>query len=255
MKLIDTHCHLYNDKIDNGLVLKLIEEADELEKVVLMGTNLDKSQENLTFAQSCAKAYVCVGIHPEEINDNWKNELIEIEKLLDNKKVVGIGEIGLDYHYTKENALLQQKVLISQLKLAHKHGLPVCIHTRDSAQDLYKILSDNKNLIDNGCVIHCFSESADWAQKFVDLGCFISFCGNFTFKNYNQSVANVIPVERVMIETDSPYLSPVPHRGEVNNPTRVVFVAEGLAKVWGLSLSDVAFITTQNAKSFYKRMN
>lgn len=251
MKFIDTHCHLYDDKIPNEEVSHLINESADFKMAVLMGTNLDKCRENIAFANTHNKVVTCVGLHPEDITATWQYELTEIEKLVSCDKVVGIGEIGLDYHFKQDNKQLQKEVFILQLKLAKKHKLPVCIHTRDSVEDVYEILKNNLSLIQYGCVIHCFSETAEWAQRFIDLGCYISFCGNFTFKNYNQSVVRDIPLAKVMAETDSPYLSPVPFRGQVNNPTRVIYVVEKLAQEKNISLDKMAKVAYDNAVTFY----
>jgi len=252
MELVDSHCHLADHIISNKEVKRLIEADFNLAFCVLQGANIERSREVIHFAKTCNKAYACVGLHPEDANLFSPETISLLAGLARDEKVIGIGEIGLDYHYAGFDATLQKRILLDQLNLAVKLELPVCIHCRDAAGDLYKILKTRKKNIELGVVIHCFSDGVFWAERFVKLGCYISFCGNFTFKNYDKSVIKVVPLNRLMIETDSPYLAPVPHRGEVNNPTNVLCVAECVARELGLNLSEVAQITTQNVKCFYK---
>ena len=183
MKFIDSHCHLDNDKLSNEGFIKLIENDFNLSCVILQGANLARSKEVVEWAQKSDKVFACVGIHPEDVDEFNEKTIEKLTDLTKNKKVVGIGEIGLDYHYCSDNKELQKEVFIAQLKLAKLLRLPVCIHCRDACEDLYEILKANKNLLLGGAVIHCFCENSIWAEKFVSLGCYISFCGNFTFKN------------------------------------------------------------------------
>ena len=251
MKFIDSHCHLDNEKIKNEEFIRLVNEDFNLACVILQGANVVRSEEVVKWAKTTDKAFACVGVHPEDVELFNAETLEKLTNLAKEEKVVGIGEIGLDYHYASDNKKLQKEVFISQLKLASALNLPVCIHCRDAVDDLYEILKNNLSLIKSGAVIHCFCENASWAEKFVSLGCYISFCGNFTFKNYDKSVIRSVPLDKIMIETDSPFLAPVPHRGEINRPSNVLCVAEAIAKELNLTLDEVSKITLANTIKFY----
>lgn len=254
MKFIDSHCHLHNEIISNDEVKKIIESDDSLLFCLMQGASEERNKELVKFVKTCNKAYGLVGLHPEDNESCEKNDktIENLKSYVKEEKIVGIGEIGLDFHFRTDNKDEQIRVFKKQLKLAAELKLPVCIHSRDAINIVYQILKENPENFKYGVVIHCFSENAEWAKKMVDLGCFISFCGNFTFKNYDQSVIFSVPLEKLLIETDSPFLSPVPLRGQINNPTNVKFVADKISSVLEISVEKIAEQTTKNCILLYK---
>jgi len=178
-----------------------------------------------------------------------ENYIDELYNLLKNKKVVAVGEIGLDYFKELSDISVQKKIFAEQLELAQKINKPIVFHNRDSDDDIINTLSEFPNVYG---VAHCFSSTYDVAKKLIDMGFYISFSGNLTFKNSHlPDVAKRLPIDRLLVETDSPFLSPVPHRGKTNEPGRARFVADLLARLHNLSINEVAQITTTNAKAIF----
>lgn len=255
-KLIDVHAHLDDQMFFEDLE-DVITRAEEegIEKIITNGTNVSSSKRALEIAQTHANVFCAVGIHPEDTTGFCEKDLKLIEQLAQNKKVVAIGEIGLDYHFRADNKDLQKKVFVDQLKLGHKLNLPVIIHSRDAAGDMLEILKQNKHLLERGAVLHCFSESVEIYREIQKLGLFISVGGVLTYKNAKKivEVVEVCDRNKILLETDCPYLSPVPHRGERNEPKNVRYTAQKLAEIWGISEDEVARITTQNAQKLFWR--
>lgn len=261
--MIDSHCHLdfedYDSDRDN--IVKTAIDAGVF-KIINPCSHYFSNFKVIELSNKYDGYYFSVGLHPEEVNkknfgapDNV-NPIDEIEKIISNKKCVAIGEIGLDYHYmeekpkTKNQKLKQKKLFISQLELAKRYNKPVIIHNRESVDDLYSILKDYKL---KG-VIHCFSENLDWANKFIELDYYISFNGIITFKNCGNDLIEVvknIPLERILIETDAPFLTPVPFRGKLNKPEYVRFVAERIAELRNISVEEVVKITDNNCNKLF----
>ena len=205
-------------------------------------------------AQNFPELYAGIGIHPEEIDDFDENTCARLAELANDKKVVAIGEIGLDYHWEKDatRRLLQQKIFIAQLDLARQLNLPVCVHDRDAHADTLKILQTEAR--DLRGVLHCYSGSLETSREVFKLGWFIGVDGPLTFKNSAKlpEVVKAAPRDMILIETDAPYLAPTPYRGKRNEPAFVVEVAKKLAEIRGETLEDVAAYTTANAKNLYK---
>ena len=164
--------------------------------------------------------------------------------------MVAIGEIGLDYHYNYDKKS-QKELFVKQLELADRLGLPFCIHCRDAANDVFEILNENKHLINHSGLMHCYSEGKEWFEKFLGLGLYLSFSGNITFRKTDRSFLKDVPLDRILVETDAPYLSPEPLRGRRNYPKNVKFVAEKIANEIGVDVDEFEHITTENAKRFY----
>lgn len=254
--LIDTHAHLTDEKFE-GIADSIIQNfaQDRVEKVFCMAT--DKKSIELVFelSQKYPCIYAMLGIHPEDLDD-WdietKNRIIQ---LASNPKVVGIGEIGLDYHYCKDNKDKQIEVFVEQLKLAHELHLPVSIHNRDSIGDLLEILKSHKNLLSDGGVIHCFSESVEIYREIKKLGLKIGFGGTLTFKNSVTAplVCKECDMTDFLIETDCPYLAPEPFRGKLNEPKYTSYVAEKIALIKGVSYDSVLEQNKANALSVFKK--
>ncbi|MBE5755255.1 MAG: TatD family deoxyribonuclease [Clostridiales bacterium] len=250
--MIDTHAHLnYFDDLDS-LVEKMSE--DGLDYIVNIGTTVKDSIQGVELANKYEKVYTTVGIYPEYSLDVTKNDLDTIKDLAKNEKVVAIGEIGLDYHREDYDKITQREILIKQLEIADEMGIPFCIHCRGAVQDLYEILSSHKHLINHSGLMHCYSEGTKWAMKFVELGLYISLAGNITYKKSDREFLKDLPLDRILFETDSPYLSPEPLRGRKNEPKNVRVTMERVAKEIGISSEELEKISTENARRFYFRI-
>ena len=252
---VDTHCHLTDDKYEDfNLIYQNLVEND-ISIAINMGCDLSSSIAGKELAEKYDKIYFGVGVHPSEIDKFSSSDFDEFVKLSKNDKCLAIGEIGLDYHYDNIDKESQKKLFVSQLELAKTLKLPVSIHSRDCTEDMLKLLKENKNLLEYGAVMHCFSGSLETAKILLNLGLFISFSGTLTFKNAKNllEVANYLPLDKCLTETDSPYLSPEPFRGKLNEPKNVKFVLSKLAFIKNLSVEKMADIVLENTKNlFYK---
>lgn len=239
--LIDTHCHLSKNDYDN--IESVVENMDGI--MIISGCNDETNLEVIKYVNAYDNVYGTLGIHPENINDITQNSFKIIEENINNKKIVGIGEIGLDYYWVKDNKELQKQLLKKQLDIASKYNKSVVIHTRDSIQDTYDILKDYKL---KG-TIHCFNSSIEMAYKFIKLGYKIGVGGVVTFKNSKKLVELVknLEIENILLETDSPYLTPEPYRGKKNEPKNVYYVAKKISEIKNIDLKDVVDITMNNA--------
>ena len=252
---IDTHCHLEDENFssDRAEVLERAKFAG-VERIINFGSTFQSSIAVTELAENFSALYAGVGIHPEEIDDFDDKTCARLAELAADKKVVAIGEIGLDYHWEKDSQrrLIQQKIFIAQLDLARQLNLPVCVHDRDAHADTLKILQTEAR--DLRGVLHCYSGSVETAREVFKLGWFIGVDGPLTFKNSAKlpEVVKAAPRDRLLIETDAPYLAPTPHRGKRNEPAYVVAVAKKLAELRGETLEEVAEYTAANAKELYK---
>lgn len=219
-------------------------------KIVLPAVNLENSRETVILAQKYDNVFAQVGCHPEDCDSFTEDDLEELEKLAGNDKVVAIGEIGLDYYWRDDNKVKQKEVFISQLDLARNLDLPVVIHTRNSTEDVYEILKDYKDL---KVQIHCFADNLDYMWDFMDLGFYISLGGVVTFNNgeNEKNAARAVPLDRLMLETDAPYLTPEPYRGLRNDPRKIVEVAREIASLKEMKLSKLAKATRKNSEKFF----
>ena len=252
---IDTHCHLEDENFaaDRAEVIARAQAA-QVQRIINFGSTLQSSIAVAELADNFAELYAGVGIHPEEIDEFDAVARNTLAELAANKKVVAIGEIGLDYHWEKdpERRLIQQKIFIEQLDLARQLKLPVCVHDRDAHADTLRILQTEAR--DLRGVLHCYSGSLETAREVWKLGWFIGVDGPLTFKNSAKlpEVVKAAPRDMILIETDAPYLAPVPYRGKRNEPAFVVEVAKKLAALRDETLEEVAVCTTANAKSLYE---
>ena len=250
MELIDTHCHLFYDDLKNDLDI-VLNRANELgvNRFICVGTNMEDSRECLGLAETYKNIYASVGVHPHDAKDAPEDYLDQIADLITFPKMIALGEIGLDYFRNISEPDIQQNVFREQLALAQRLQKPVIFHNRDADADVLKILSEFPDVTG---VAHCFSSDLKTAKTFIDLGFYISFSGNLTYKNSHlPDVAKELPLEKLLVETDSPYLSPVPYRGKPNEPGRTRFVAEKLAEIHGVTLEIIAEKTTTNAESLF----
>ncbi len=251
--MIDTHAHL--EYFDNKEEIISRMQADGLEIVVNIGTTIESSKQGINLASLHDNIYATVGIYPEYSKTITAQDLSELESLAHQPKVVAVGEIGLDYHSEDYDKASQKALLISQLEIANRVGLPFCIHCRNAASDMYEILSKHKHLMKHSGLMHCYSEGGEWVDKFVELGMYISLSGNITFKKVDTEFIKRIPLDRLLVETDAPYLAPTPLRGTVNEPKNVRFVIEKIADVLGKTFEEIETLTSENAKRFYYKIN
>jgi TatD DNase family protein len=252
--LIDTHAHLNAEQFKEDLEI-VIERAiqSDVEKIIVVGFDRKTIQRAIQLAEKYPFIYAVVGWHPEDAVDCTEADLNWIEDLAKHPKVVGIGEIGLDYYWDKSPKEIQQKLLRRQIQLAKKENLPIIIHNRDATQDLIRILREER-ASEVGGVMHCFSGSAETAEECVKMNFYISLAGPVTFKNARQpkEVVERIPLEKLLIETDCPYLAPHPYRGKRNEPALVKLVAEEIALIKNQPYDTVAKVTTENAKRIFR---
>lgn len=251
MDFFDSHAH-YNDERfrDNKDELIMDMYKDEITNIVCAGYSLEASKEAIDIAERFHHVFATCGISPNDVSNNVDRELEEIEKLARNSKVVAIGEIGLDYYWNKDNKELQREVFIKQIEIANRLELPIVIHTREAVMDTIQILKEHP-VLKKG-IFHCCPLNQELIKEGLKLGFYISFSGNATFKNAKSAgCIELVPMDRILIETDSPYLSPEPHRGETNTSRNVKFVAEKIAEVKGIALEEVAELTRENAKMIF----
>ena len=249
--LTDTHCHLFFDELKNDLS-SVLERARELGvgRFICVATNIPDSRECLQLSMTHDNVYASAGIHPHDAKDAPIGFVDQIHELMNSDKMIAVGEMGLDYFRNLSDPEIQRRVFRAQMKIALDLDKPVIFHNRDADDDLVSIL---REFPDVRGVAHCFSSTLETAEKFIDLGYYISFSGNLTFKNSHlPNVAKEIPLDRLLIETDSPYLSPDPHRGKTNEPGRVRFVAEKLADIHCLSFEKIAEVTSDNAAEIFE---
>ena len=251
--LIDSHCHLYYEPYINDIQATINDcKKYNISKLLSIGVDLPTSKLNIELAEKYKEIYCTVGIHPNLTTAIKKDHLEELQSLINlSNKIIGIGETGLDY-YRDHDKKLQFFYFEEQIKIAKKFNLPVIIHTRDAEDDTYSII---KKYFDNNLkfIIHCFSGSVEFATKCIDLGGYISFSGNITFNNAEsiRAVCKQIDIERILIETDSPYLSPYPFRGKKNHPTNVRYVCDKISEIKKIDTSIVSQITTNNFNSIF----
>ena len=250
--MIDTHSHINTIKGLN--IYEILEEAKNngVEKIILPSAELSDIDEVFKISEKYENVYALLGLHPSEVKD-WSEELENKikEYCKQSKKIVGIGEIGLDYYWDKSFNELQKEIFIKQIKLANELNLPISIHDREAHKDTFDILKEhNKN---STVIMHCFSGSVEFMKECIKEGFYIAIGGVVTFKNAVKvkEVAKGVPPEKLLLETDAPYLTPVPYRGKENHPAYVKYVAEEIAKLREISFEEIDKITTENAKRIF----
>ncbi|HOV25620.1 MAG TPA: TatD family hydrolase [Pseudobacteroides sp.] len=251
--LFDSHAHYDDEKFndDRDEVFTKAHE-DGISYILNAATDIDTSLMSIGFAEKYDFVYAAVGVHPHNTSSLDDEVTAKIAKLAKNPKVVAIGEIGLDYYYDYSPKDAQKYWFKRQLDLAVDLSMPVIIHDRDAHEDIVNIMKESK-ISQVGGVMHCFSGSREMAKIILDMGFYLSFGGPVTFKNARKAieVLQYVPMDRLLIETDSPYLSPEPHRGKRNDSRNVRYVAEKIAEIKGLDFEDVASVTLNNAKQLF----
>lgn len=249
--LIDTHSHV--DMLEGMTPDEAIKNAKEngVEKIIVPCAAAGDIDKIYNLVNTYDELYGLLGVHPSEVKD-WDDSLIQkISDYAKSLKIVGIGEIGLDYYWDKSFIDLQKDIFIKQIKLANTLNLPICVHDRDAHKDTFDILKAYNKC--STVVMHCFSGSVEFARECVKEGWYLALGGVVTFKNAvkMKEVAIDVPLERLLLETDAPYLTPVPFRGKQNQPTYVRFVAEEIAKLRGISFEKLAGVTSENARKVF----
>jgi len=251
--MIDTHCHLYDKKLINSLddIVKNANHAN-ITKMICIGDSIETSKKSIKISETYDQIYASVGIHPHEAKKAPHLYLDLIKKNAAHKKVVAIGEIGLDYHYNFSEPKTQKLVFREQLELSKELDLPAVVHCRDADEDLYNIISESKH---SKGVVHCFASDTNFANKIIDLGFKISFTGMITFVKKLEAVIENIDLKHLLIETDSPYLAPIPYRGKINQPAYVKQIAKTIANIKNVSIEEVDKITTKNAFLLFNKLS
>ncbi|MEK5440167.1 TatD family hydrolase [Fredinandcohnia sp. FSL W7-1320] len=251
--LIDTHAHLNAIQYQEDLE-EVIERAQSegVEIIVVVGFDRETITRAIELADTYEFIYATVGWHPVDAIDMTDEDLKWIEELCSHPKVVALGEMGLDYYWDKSPKEIQKEVFRKQIALAKKVKLPIIIHNREATADIIEILEEEK-ASEVGGIMHCFTGSVEVAKQCMDMNFYISFGGPVTFKNAKKpkEVATEIPLDRLLIETDCPYLTPHPFRGKRNEPSYVKYVAEQIAELKGVTFEEIAQITSDNAKRFF----
>lgn len=251
--IFDSHAH-YDDEAFNDDREELLNsmQGNGIGYIVNVGASMESTKASVELAQQYDFIYAAVGVHPSDVEGLNEDDMQRIKAYSALEKVAAIGEIGLDYHYPEPEKEIQKKWFRRQLELAKEVSLPVIIHSRDAANDTLEILKEYDGKLKGG-VIHCFSYSPEMASEYVKMGYYIGIGGVLTFKNAKKlkEVADIVPIDRIVIETDCPYLSPEPHRGTRNTSLNLPYVIAGLAKIKGLSDKEIINITCRNAMNLY----
>lgn len=258
MELFDTHAHYNDEKFDEDRE-QLIQETYKagVTKFVVAGYNIESSEKAIELSNKFGFIYSICGISPNDIPQSeeelWKDidEISKIVKQNLNKKLVAIGEIGLDYYWEKENKELQKQAFIRQIELANQLELPIVIHSRDASIDTIEILKHH--IVNKKGIFHCCQLNQELVRQALELGFYISFAGPITFKNSKNApdVVNMVPLDKILIETDSPYLAPEPNRGKRNDSRNVKYVAQKIAEIKGMNIEEIAKITYENAMRIF----
>lgn len=251
--LFDSHAHL-DSKAFEGELDQVLERARQVgvEFVMNPSVDLESASRVAALVRDHEELYGAVGIHPHEAKHADDMTLSLLEGLTRKPKIKAVGEIGLDYHYDHSPRDRQKACFIEHLRMARRLGLPVIIHDREAASDVMALLREEK-AFETGVLMHCYSGSPEMARQYVKLGAFVSIAGPVTFKNARKlaEVVRIVPLERLLVETDAPFLTPVPHRGKRNEPAYVRHVAQRIALIKEISLEEAAEATTRNARTFF----
>ncbi len=254
--LFDTHAHLnvkqFSEDVDE--VIKRA-SAHEVSDIAVVGFDEETITKALELSRNYENIYPIIGWHPTaagSYNDEVEEKLVH---LLQTEDIIAMGEMGLDYHWMEDPKEVQKEAFRRQIRVAKELDLPITVHNRDSTEDVYQVLKEEK-VGDTGGIMHSFNLDQEWLARFLDLGMHISFSGVLTFKNAPKvkESAKLVPLDKLLIETDAPYLSPEPNRGKRNEPSYVRFVAKKLAELRGMSYEEIAEITTENAKRLFRLM-
>ena len=251
--IFDTHAHYDDDAFDEDrdALLAGMQEAG-VESIVNIGASMASSKRSLELAKKYPFIYAAVGVHPDEVGELTEEKLQQLREWSIHEKVKAIGEIGLDYYWDKEGHDLQKHWFMRQMELAHERKLPMIVHSREAAKDTLDMVTAAKPLNLSG-IIHCYSYSVEQARDYLNMGYYLGIGGVLTFKNAKKlkEVAEYAPLSQIVLETDCPYLAPVPFRGKRNDSSKLRYVAEELAAIKQVSVEEVIRMTTENGKKLY----
>ena len=252
--LFDAHCHLEDDRFagEQDEVLARMAQAG-VSRCILAGSDVGTSERIVALAAKYPNVYGVVGVHPHEASHFDENTLPTLAGMLAETRIVGVGEIGLDYYYDHSPREAQRDVFTHQLDFAYEQGVPAVFHIRDAHGDTIDLFRAYRSRLPAG-VLHCYTGSVESAREYLGMGFYISFSGSVTFKNAHnlQEVAQFVPLDRLLVETDSPYLTPVPMRGQRNEPAYVRYVAEKIAQLRGITVEELVQHTTANTERLYR---
>lgn len=254
---IDTHCHLDDPKLVSDLDTIVAEfNKERISTAITMGCELETSILCQNISKKYDSVYFGAGVHPMDAHKVSDSDIAVLEKLLDDKKCVCVGEVGIDLYWDKTHLERQREVFNAMIELAYAYKLPMSIHMRDATKETLDILKQNKSKLTYGGVLHCYAGSKETLKEVLDLGFHIGFGGTLTFKNARNiiEVAKCTPVDRILTETDSPYLSPEPKRGTVNSPKNVVYVTAKLSEILGIDIEKLAEIINKNARTVFNKL-
>ncbi|MBR4830409.1 MAG: TatD family hydrolase [Bacilli bacterium] len=247
MKIIDTHCHLYPSEMQNAEEI-IMECKNNNISVILNGVDIASNNEILELSKKYDNVYAAIGLNYDQIDTFTDDDLVLLEEQIKNNKIVALGEIGIDYYWTKENSEKQIYFFKKQLELAEKYDLPVIVHAREASQEVFDIIK-NSNVRKGS--MHCYAGSIELAKEYIKLGFYIGIDGPITYDNNRKGVELVsnIPVENLLIETDSPYLSPL--RGQINTPLNLKYIAGKISEIKNISIEEIYEITYNNANNLF----
>lgn len=250
--MIDTHCHFNDEAFDNDLddVIKRSND-NNVNKIIIVGFSNETNKKAIKIVNDYDCCYLAIGLHPEEANNVNDKDLIELEELIKSNKPVAIGECGLDYYWVKDNKEKQKWLFRKQIELSIKYDLPLIIHSRDAISDTLDVLKEYSNI--RG-VMHSYSGSYEMAKEFIKIGFYIGVGGVITFKNAKTlvNVVEQIELDKILLETDCPYLTPVPYRGKRNESSYIPFIAEKIAELKNVDKNEVSRITDNNSEALFK---
>lgn len=250
--IIDTHCHIYPSEMDDAE--EIIKKCEEKNIVLLLnGIDKESNSEILELTKKYDNVYAALGYDHSVVDKINEDDIKILDEQLSNDKIVAVGEIGLDYYWVKDNKEKQKELFEKMLFLAEKHNLPVIVHAREAIQDTYDILKKHKVIGS----MHCYQGSSEMAKEFIKLGFYIGIDGPITYKNNKKQKEMIknIDINHILVETDSPYLSPEPVRGEKNTSLNLIYILEKIGKELNMSIGDITNITTNNARRLYERIN
>ena len=254
--IIDSHCHLdYPNLYDQLLNVLNRAKKNKVNNLLTICTTLDSFEKIKIIVNKYDNVYGTFGIHPHETKNFTHVDLdFIISEIKNNKKIIGVGETGLDFYYNHSDKDIQKESFINHIKAAAKLDIPIIVHSRNAEEETFKIIKDEMKNNKLRVLIHCFTGSSDFANKLLDIGCYISVSGIITFKNSNTLTKTVssIPLDKLLVETDSPYLSPLPHRGKPNEPSYITHTVEKLASIKGVEKEEVMKNTTKNFMKLFK---
>ena len=249
--LIDTHTHLYFNKYDNDrdFVIKNLRD-NGVESAIIVGTDLKTCRESIALAEKYEHIYAAVGFHPTDLDNVVKEDLKELKPMLNHDKVVAIGETGMDFYWDNVERGKQRELFIKQLELSLEEDYPVIVHNREADDAIMEVIREVNSSYKG--VFHCYAGNLEMAKELIEMGFYLSFTGNVTYKKTDRvEVIEGIPLDRILLETDSPFLTPVPYRGKRNEPKYVEYVAKRVAEIKGIYTEEVAKVTTASAKRLF----